>query len=103
AVNPGVANTIRIGVADVGDAKYDSNLLIAANSIQSNLVAMDDHVEIVTGHSKVVDLLGNDVNAIGGTMTVTHINGVAVVPGQSVTLANGQVVTLNPDLTVTIL
>lgn len=37
-VNPGEANTIKIGIADAGDDRYDSNLLIAGDSIQTALV-----------------------------------------------------------------
>ena len=41
-VNPGVTNSIRIGIADVLDSSYDSNLLIAADSVQTVLIANDD-------------------------------------------------------------
>lgn len=101
-VNAGVVNSIRIGVADVSDATYDSSLLIGADSAQTTLVAMDDTKTMTPGQTKTIDVLGNDVNSTGGTLTVTHINGVAVVPGQSVTLPSGDVVTLNPDGTLSV-
>ena len=41
-VIPGQVNTIKIGIADGGDAAYDSNLLIAADSVQTAVVAGDD-------------------------------------------------------------
>lgn len=101
-VNPGVVNTIKIGIADVADSNYDSNLLIAADSVQTKLVAIDDAVTMKEGTTKIVDVLGNDINNSPGTLQITHINGVAVTAGQSVTLATGQVVTLNADGTFSI-
>jgi len=96
-VNSGQVNTIRIGIADSSDANYDSNLLIAANSVQTTLVANDDAVTMLEGTTKNVDVLANDINTTGGTLKITHINGIAVTAGDSVTLATGQVVTLLPD------
>lgn len=99
-VNVGALNTLRIGIADVGDSSYDSNLLIAGNSVQTMLVATDDTIELGEGGSRTLDVLGNEVNRTSGTLTITHINGVPVVTGQSVTLASGEVVTLNADGTL---
>ncbi len=101
-VIPGVVNSIRIGIADVGDSSYDSNLLIAGDSIQTSLVAIDDSVRLDAGTSKTIDVLSNDVSPGGSTLTVTHINGVAVSAGDTVTLPNGQTVTLNANGTFTI-
>lgn len=101
-VIPGVVNSIRIGIADVGDSGYDSNLLIAGDSLQTVLVAYDDSVRIDAGGSKTLDVLSNDDSVSGATLTVTHINGVVVVVGSIVTLPNGQTVTLNADGTFTI-
>lgn len=101
-VNVGLLNTIRIGIADVGDSSYDSNLLIAGNSIQTSLVAVDDEINIDPGNARTLDVLANDVNGTTGTLYITHINGVAVSAGQSVTLASGEVVTLNADGTLSI-
>lgn len=100
-VNAGVPNTIKIGVADVSDASYDTNLLIAGGSAQSSIVAQDDQANIGLNSSKTINVLGND-STTAGTLTVTHINGIAVVAGDSVTLTSGQVVTLNPDGTLTV-
>ncbi|WP_172298581.1 Hint domain-containing protein [Pseudoruegeria sp. HB172150] len=101
-VNAGVVNSIRIGIADVSDANYDSNLLIAGNSVQTVLIANEDEVRIDPGESKTIDVLANDHSSTGGTLHVTHINGVAVNAGDQVTLPNGQEVTLNADGTFTI-
>ncbi len=98
----GQNNTIRIGIADVADYKYDSNLLIAADSAQTSLIANDDLVSMQEGTTQTVDLLGNDINSTTGTLSITHINGIAVTAGSTVTLATGQVLTLNANGTVTI-
>jgi len=102
-VVPGVVNTIRIGIADVSDSSYDSSLLIAGNSVQTVLIAGDDQVHISAGQAKTLDVLGNDVGQSGAVLTVTEINGIAVTAGDTVTLPNGQQVTLNANGTLTIL
>jgi hypothetical protein len=96
-VNPGVVNSIRIGVADVGDSNYDSNLLIAGGSIQSDVLAYDDAFDVVQNGTPTLDVLANDVEHTGGTLTITHINGQAVSVGDTITLATGADVTLNAD------
>lgn len=96
-VNPGEVNTIRIGIADVADSTYDSNLLIAGDSLQTEVIANADDVTIAPGGTRTVDVLSNDHNAGNGALTITHVNGTAVGAGDSVTLATGQVVTLNAD------
>lgn len=96
-VNFGETNTIKIGVADVGDYQYDSNLLIAADSMQTDLIAIDDQVTIQDSSTKNVDVLDNDINSSSGTLQITHINGNPVVAGQTITLPTGQTVTLLAD------
>ncbi|NUB42810.1 Hint domain-containing protein [Fertoebacter nigrum] len=93
-VVPGQVNTIKIGIADGGDAAYDSNLLIAGNSIQTALIAGDDAVSMTAGTTAQIDVLANDVSATGGTLTITHINGQAVAVGDTITLATGEQITL---------
>lgn len=102
-VNAGVENDIRIGIADVGDNTYDSTVLIAANSVQTALVAQDDSATLFPDGSRVIDLLANDINDTGGTLTITHLNGQAVAAGDIVTLASGQQIQLNADGTVTVI
>lgn len=96
-VNAGTQNTIKIGIADVGDSSYDSNLLIAAGSIQTDLIAEQDLVTMQDGVTKNVDVLANDINNTGGSLQITHINGTPVVAGQTVTLPTGQSVKLLAD------
>jgi hypothetical protein len=93
-VVPGQVNTIRIGIADGGDGAYDSNLLIAGESIQTSLIAGDDSVSLTAGTPSDVDVLANDTSAAGGTLTITHINGQPVVVGDTITLPTGEQITL---------
>ncbi|MFY0621686.1 MAG: Hint domain-containing protein [Pelagimonas sp.] len=101
-VNAGQVNSLRIGVADVLDSRYDSNLLIAGDSVQTSVVALQDVVDLYSTGSKTVDVLANDENSTGGTLTVTHINGISVSAGDTVTLKTGQQITLNADGTMTV-
>lgn len=100
-VTPGV-NSLRIGIADVADDQYDSNLLIAADSVQGRLIAVEDDILLRPGESGVLDALGNDINLTGGTSAITQINGIDVVAGDSVTLTTGQTVTLNTNGTLSL-
>ena len=100
-VLPGEVNSLRIGVADVSDTQYDSSLLIAADSVQTTMVAADDAASVYADHATTLNVLGNDINTAGGTLKVTHINGVAVASGQTVTLPSGDLVKLNADMTLT--
>lgn len=101
-VTPGEVNSIRIGVADVSDNQYDSNLLIAADSVQGRLIAVEDDILLRPGTSGTLDALANDINLTGSTSSITQINGIDVVPGDSVTLTTGQTVTLNADGTLSL-
>ncbi|WP_127561718.1 choice-of-anchor L domain-containing protein [Nioella ostreopsis] len=101
-VNPGEENTIRIGLADGGDNAYDTNVLIAADSIQTVALAFEDSVTMEANTTAVIDVLANDHDASGNGLTVTEINGQAVIPGQSVTLNTGETVTLNSDYTLSV-
>ncbi len=102
-VNPGVTNSIRIGVADVLDSSYDSNLLIAADSVQTVMVANDDNYHLADPNQvKTINVLDNDINVNGNTLTITHINGQAATVGTAITLTTGQTVTLNADGTLTL-
>ena len=101
-VNSGQLNTIRIALADGGDTSYDSNVLIAADSVQTVALAFDDEVVIEPNTSKIVDILANDFDASNGGLTITEINGTPIVVGQTVTLPTGEQITLNADYTLTI-
>ena len=96
-VRAGQVNTLRIGIADTADSNYDSNLLIAGNSVQTTVIALQDDVTIAPGGIANLDVLANDINRTGGSLIVTHINGVPVVAGQTVILPSGHEVTLLAD------
>ncbi|MEP1538422.1 MAG: Hint domain-containing protein [Paracoccaceae bacterium] len=100
-VNSGELNTLKIGIADVADSLYDSNLLIAGGSVQSTILAQADSVTIGHNDTTTIDVLSNDSSS-GGTLTITHINDVAVTAGDTITLATGQVITLNVDGTISV-
>ena len=102
-VNVGVVNSIRIGIADTSDSSFDSNLLIGGDSVQTLLVARNDTSPIFANGQKVVNVLANDIKVLGSTLTITQINGINVVAGQTITLATGQQVKLNADGTFTII
>ncbi|MEL7026314.1 MAG: Hint domain-containing protein [Pseudomonadota bacterium] len=101
-VTPGSVNSLRIGIADVADNLYDSNLLIAAESVQGTLVAVEDDILVRPGESGELDALANDINNTAGTASITQINGVNVNPGDSVILTTGQTVTLTMNGTLSI-
>lgn len=100
-VNPGVVNTLKIGVADTVDSSYDTNLLIAGGSVQTAVVAQDDQEDIAINKTRVIDVLDND-STTAGTLTITHINDQAVSAGDTVILTTGQEITLNADGTLTV-
>ncbi|MBR9841804.1 MAG: Hint domain-containing protein [Rhodobacteraceae bacterium] len=94
-VNPGEVNEITIGIVDVGDSSYDSNVLIAGDSVQTAVLAVADETTMGLNTTKTVDVLANDES--GSTLTITHINGQPVNAGDTITLSTGQVITLNAD------
>ncbi|MGL4238080.1 choice-of-anchor L domain-containing protein [Tabrizicola sp.] len=100
-VIPGEVNHIKIGIADGGDAAYDSNLLIAGDSVQTAVVAEDDSFTLGLGGETIVNLTGNDFDAAGGTLTITKINGVPVKAGDHVILPSGLEIVVNSDGTIT--
>lgn len=101
-VNPNIENTIRIGIADVADNAYDSTLIIAADSVQTALVANDDDLNMGSNNPKTFNIIGNDQNTTGGVLTITHINGELVGSDGFVDLPSGQRVFVNSDGTITI-
>jgi Ca2+-binding RTX toxin-like protein len=98
----GQVNSIKIGIADGGDAVWDSNLLIMGDSVQTFALATDDTIQLTTNSSRTFDILANDRDLTNSGLTITHINGTAVIAGQTVTLGTGERVRLNADGTVTV-
>ena len=102
-VIPGQVNHIKIGIADGGDAAYDSNLLIAADSVQTAVVAEDDSFAVSLGDQTILDLTGTDSNGGSGTLTITKINGIPVTAGSTITLPSGLEIVVNADGTITVI
>jgi hypothetical protein len=100
-VNVGSMNTLRIGIADVADSSYDSNILISGGSAQTTLIAQDDAITHFEGQTVTLDVLAND--GTGGMMTITHVNGAEIAVNGFVDLNSGHRVTLLPsgDLQIT--
>ncbi len=100
----GVATDIKIGIADTGDAVYDSWLVVKADSFQSVLAAFEDEVFTTPNASVTINPLANDFSDTYDVsqLSITKINGVNVAPGGSVTLPNGAIVTLNANNTLTV-
>ncbi len=98
----GQTNTIKIGIADGGDAVYDSNLLIMGDSIQTVALANDDTITATANSSRTFDILANDTDLTDSGLTITHINGNAIAVNQIVTLGTGEQVRLNADGTITV-
>ena len=101
-VNADQLNSIRIAIADVGDNRYDSNLLIGGNSVQTALVAVEDETELKPDEIKTINVLDNDLVSSAGTLTITQINGNDVMAGDTISLKTGQDVTVNSDGTLTL-
>ncbi|MEL6595437.1 MAG: Hint domain-containing protein [Pseudomonadota bacterium] len=106
-VTPGVAQTLKIGIADKGDAAYDSALVIAGNTNTTGMdpdpIAADDSGFQTWGtNPRNVDILANDSEPDGQTLTITQINGQTATVGSPITLNNGDTVTLLADGTIDI-
>ena len=98
----GQQNTLRLAVADTGDASYDSWMFIRADSAQTVVVAEVDTVTTAANLPITVDLTANDYNLAGASMTLTQIQGQAVTQGQTITLTSGVQLTVGSGGQVTI-
>jgi hypothetical protein len=100
-VNIGQSNLLTIGIADTGDSLYDSALLIAGGSVQGAFIAQDDTITLNEMQVAAIDVLANDGTGTG-LMVITHVNGVAISAGDTVTLSDGHEITLLADGTLEI-
>ena len=100
-VIPGEINSMRIGIADLGDSAYDSAIMIAPGTDIPTIAMTADDAVVIRDETDIFDVLGND-SSTAGDLAITHINGQPVTPGQSVTLATGQTIQLNADQTLSI-
>jgi hypothetical protein len=58
-------------------------------------------VELPIDGTRTIDVLANDVNNTGNSITITHISGQPVTVGTPITLPSGQIITVNGDGTIT--
>ncbi len=102
-VKPGQVNSIRIGIADGGDSVYDSNLMIAGHSVQTEVVAGDDSYSVGHHGKTTINLLANDTDASKAGILINRINVIPVHAGSHVMLPDGTEVVVNGDDTITML
>jgi hypothetical protein len=85
AVTPAQTNHLKLAIADASDASYDSAVFIQAGSLTTNQppVAGDDAATTDAGVPVTINVLANDSDPDGDTLTVTAAtdpaNGTAVV------------------------
>jgi hypothetical protein len=99
----GQENTLRIGIADVGDAHFDSWLFVRADSGQTGVIAQSDTVTTAANLPITVDLTANDTDLSGGSLTITEILDVPMSPGVTAILPSGMTVTMEDNGQVTIM
>lgn len=99
----GQANTLRVGVADVGDIFLDAWLFVRADSGQTGVIAESDTVTMAANLPITVDLTANDTDLSGGTLTITGILDAPMDPGVTAILPSGMTVTLEANGQVTIM
>ena len=86
----------------LGDLEWKTDIDTMEDSTQTDLIATNDELTISGDGSEALNVLDNDIHTGGANLTVTHIDGQLVTAGDTVTLATGEVVTLNSDGTFAI-
>ncbi len=85
----GQQTDVKIGLADTGDAGFDSWLLIKADSFDSETIANKD--EVITNATTPVTFfpMANDTDGNNQTLTLTEVLGTSVSAGDIVLLSDG--------------
>ncbi len=80
-------------VTDGNSGVDTGTVAINVSAVNDAPIAMDDAIEVSEDTAIVFDVLGNDSDADGDTLTVATINGVALTPGieQTIDVPNGTV------------
>ena len=86
---------------DSEDACDIATVTINVTPVNDPPLAVADSETTSEDTTVVVDLLGNDNDPDGDMIEVTEINGVSIMPGETMSLPSGARVTLNSDGTVT--
>lgn len=81
------------------DISRTFNDMLAEVQTEFNLIG--DVVRLDERQTQSLDVLANDLPYGGNPLHTTHINGSAIVAGQTLRLASGSTITLNPDGTLT--
>jgi len=98
--NPGFVGTVTIPYVGSDGVNTDSGVVTVTVTNTAPVVA-DDGADTIMDTPVTLDVLTNDYDANGSTLTITQINGVTPVVGTPITVPNGTV-TLNADGTLTV-
>ncbi len=102
-VVPNQVNSVRIGVADQGGSGSTTALIVSrakGGGGNNNLITVDDTISLRAGATQTFDFTANDQGPGKTNLLITHLNGQAVVAGDTITLPTGETLTLNADGTV---
>ncbi|NLX18534.1 MAG: tandem-95 repeat protein [Desulfobulbus sp.] len=83
-------------ISDGAGGFSSAQVVIRVGPVNDPPVAVDDHAASPDGRAVNIPLLANDYDVDGDPLTVTHIAGVPLLPGESTVLPEG-VVTLQDD------
>jgi hypothetical protein len=84
------------GTGDGGDYFLTSFQATGAATLNGPYIVQEGGTRVI-GPTDVNRLVGNDTDADGDPLTVTHINGISIINGQTVALADGSSLTVNTD------
>ena len=91
----GISAPVSVGIGE-------TNRTVDAGLVEENAApeATDDEGMVCATETVSINVLDNDSDADGDTLSVAHVNGVELAAGESTTLDSGAVVTLNDDGTL---
>ncbi len=100
----GAVPNINYDIVDNNDpTDTDSSVLsITVTPVNDAPVATDDTQDILEDEISVIRVLDNDVDPDNDLLAITEIDNIPVLPGDSVTLSDGTIVTLNNDGTLSV-
>ncbi|MFG1462842.1 Ig-like domain-containing protein, partial [Xanthobacter sp. DSM 24535] len=87
---------IRAFEVSVAQNGIEGNVAKTALSVAPNLLLVDDTYAGIEDTLLLIDVLKNDTDADGDTLTITAINGIAIQPNNFVNIAGGRI-TLDPS------
>ncbi len=83
-------------ISDPSGLTATATVSVNVSNTNDNPVAIDDSITTNEDQTVILNLLGNDTDVDGDTLTVGSIDGTAISIGATVAVSNGQV-TLRPD------